>query len=160
MNDPFLLRYSYAPTETEGVLRLNGFTLATLERPWIPGFSAGGRPFESCVPDGDYMLEPWTRPSGEEVFLLSNPDLGVYRYKEDRPEGKGRYLILIHVANFIDDIVGCIAPGTKRRLLRNPETGEVERAVSNSGEAMRIIRDELGNTAHTLTIRSNCGTGG
>jgi hypothetical protein len=46
------------------------------------------------------------------VFILSNPDLGVYEQEFNVPEpGRGRYLILIHSGNSSEDVVGCIAPG-------------------------------------------------
>ena len=154
----FLDRYSYALSETEGILSIADFELATMERPWVAGNTPGGKPFESCIPDGEYRLDPWRRPSGHEVYILSNPELGVFKEKGD---GIGRYLILIHVANWVINVVGCIGPGTSRSIMKNPSTGRYERAVSSSGEAMRIITEQLGREeSHTLTIRSKSGTGG
>lgn len=154
-------RYSYAKSETEGVLSVGDFDLATIERPWIAGETPGGKPFASCVPDGEYILEPWVRPSGKEVYILYNPDLGVWKEKADRPFGVGRYLVLIHIANYARNVVGCIGPGMRRSLLMDKKIGAYERAVSGSGEAMRVLRSQLGREGkHRLTIRSNCGTGG
>lgn len=154
-----LERFSYAPTETEGVLNLPAHNLATIERPWVPWDSLGGKPFESCVPDGEYKLDPWTRPNRGEVYILSNPDLGVYRLKEDRPREFGRYLVLIHIANYVRNVVGCVGPGTRRVIMKDRKTGTYERAVASSGEAMKILREHLGrDETHTLIIRSKCGT--
>ena len=156
-----LERFSYAPSENEGVLSLPAHDLATIERPWVPHDSPGGKPFQSCVPDGEYRLDPWTRPNRGEVYILSNPDLGVYRLEEDRPRGEGRYLVLIHIANFVRNVVGCIGPGTQRAIMKDKKTGTYERAVASSGEAMKILRANLGREeTHTLIIRSKCGTGG
>lgn len=156
-----LRRFSYASSETEGVLAIADHDLATIERPWVSWHTLGGKPFASCIPDGEYDLEPWVRPDGSEVYILSNPELGVFKDKDDRPGDVGRYLVLIHVGNWVTDIVGCIAPGTRRSIMKNPETGRYERSVSSSGEAMRILRDELGRQGtHRLTISSKCGTGG
>ncbi len=156
-----LERFSYASSETEGVLNLPDHNLATIERPWVPVDVPGGKPFESCVPDGEYRLDPWTRPDESEVYILSNPDLGVYRLEEDRPRDEGRYLVLIHVANFVRNVVGCVGPGTRRVIMKDKKTGTYERAVASSGEAMRILRSYLGREeTHTLTIRPRCGTGG
>lgn len=153
-------RFSYADTETESVLTVNAFDLAGIERPWVPHDTPGGKPFASCIPDGEYTLEPWTRPNGQEVYILSNPDLGVYKEEADRPNDVGRYLILWHIANFVTDIVGCTGPGMRRALMKNKKTGQIERAVSSSGEAMRIITAQLGRVeTHRLTIRAKCGTG-
>jgi hypothetical protein len=158
--DLLLERFSYASSETEGVLNVAAHDLATIERPWVPWHTLGGKPFASCVPDGEYTLEPWTRPNRGEVYILSNPKLGVYRLKEDRIGDVGRYLVLIHVANWVTNVVGCIGPGTRRSVMKNPETGRYERSVSSSGEAMKILREQLGrDETHTLIIRSKCGTG-
>jgi len=155
-----LERFSYASSETEGVLSVGDFHLATIERPWVHWDARGGKPFESCIPDGEYLLDPWTRPNRGEVYILSNPELGVYRLKDDRPRGFGRYLVLIHVANYVGDIVGCVGPGTRRTVMKNRKTGKYERAVASSGEAMRIITEQLGREeTHRLTISSKCGTG-
>ena len=155
-----LERFSYADTETEGVLSVDDFRLATIERPWVSWDARGGKPFASCVPDGEYILDPWTRPNRGEVYILSNPELGVYRLKDDRPRGFGRYLVLIHVANYVGDIVGCVGPGTRRTVMKNRKTGKYERAVASSREAMKIITEQLGREeTHRLTISSKCGTG-
>jgi hypothetical protein len=157
-----LWRFSYAASETEGVLDLPDHDLATIERPWVPVNAPGGKPFASCVPDGKYQLDPWIRGSdGSEVYILSNPELGVYKLEEDMPNGVGRFLILLHIANYVRNVVGCIGPGIARAILRDKKTGTYERAVSSSGEAMRILRRYLGREeTHTLTIRPRCGTGG
>jgi hypothetical protein len=156
-----LERFSYASTETEGVLSLPDHNLATIERPWVLHDDVGGKPFESCIPDGEYRIDPWTRPNRGEVYILSNPDLGVYRLEEDRPRGVGRYLVLIHVANYVRNVVGCVGPGTQRVIMRDKKTGTYERAVSSSGEAMKILRSVLGREeTHSLIIRPRCGAGG
>lgn len=157
-----LERFSYASSETEGVLSVASFDLATIERPWVRWDARGGKPFASCVPDGEYLLDPWTRANErkDDVYILSNPELGVYRLKDDRPRGFGRYLVLIHIANYVGDIVGCVGPGTRRTVMKNRKTGKYERAVASSGEAMRIITEQLGREeTHRLTISSKCGTG-
>jgi len=154
-------RFSYADTETESVLSVGVFDLATIERPWIAANDPGGKPFQSCVPDGVYSLEPWIRANKrkDEVYILVNEELGVYRLKEDRLNGVGRYLILYHIANYVGDIVGCVGPGLRRAIMKNRKTGNYERSVASSGEAMRIITEQLGREeTHTLTIRPKCGT--
>lgn len=144
-----LERYSYAETETEGCLYINDDEFVyTLERPWVPGM-AGGMPFESCVPDGDYELIPHTRPNGDAVYALRNTGLGVYYTKQERGDNDGRYLILIHSANFVSEVVGCIAPGLVRTIYNNT------RMVRSSRNAMKEIMEDK----HTeLTIRTCLGT--
>lgn len=101
---------------TMGVLTFGDHELQTIERPWIPDpdGNLGGAPFRSCVPDGLYSLRLHTRGDGTIVPALFNADHGVYYTQAEMPDGKGRYKILIHVGNYVDDIVGCIAPGTGR----------------------------------------------
>ncbi len=160
-----LNRFSYAPTETEGILTISGtdVKLATIEQPWVPNPNGekGGKPFQSCVPDGMYKLLPWKRPSGAEVYLMLNPDLGVHKLPADHEAGNGRDLCLIHLANFVTDIAGCVGPGLKRTLLKNRKTAQVERAVSSSGAAMGVLRRTLGREeTHILSIESATGTYG
>ena len=138
-------------TETEGFLSFgsgsSGEILATIERPWIPGDTPGGKPFESCVPDGRYTLLPHTRPDGKEVVALVNESLGVYYRKEDRPNGVGRYLILCHIGNWVTDVVGCIAPGVSFGASAQG------RMVKSSAEAMRRLMAYIDDDDAELEIK-------
>lgn len=157
-----LERYSYSATETEGelLMRIGGQVLsyATIERPWIPNPNGakGGTPMVSCVPDGAYVLSPWTRPNGDKVYILYSPELGVYRTPDEHEPGRGRNLILIHKANWADQVNGCIAPGMMRSpMVRN---GSVQQAVGMSGVAMQHLWFNLGrDKEHTLLITNECG---
>lgn len=145
-------RFSYSPTETEGILSLGILHFATVERPWIPNPNGarGGMPSESCIPDGMYKMAPFVRPSGELAYIIWNPDLGVYRYPQEHPEGEGRDLILCHTGNFVTDVIGCIAPGLER--------SSSWFGVSDSRKAMRAIRGRLGDSGqHILSITSETG---
>lgn len=138
-----LERFAYLDDCTRGVLKIGHQSFQTIERPWIKNNeSAGGLPFESCVPDGTYRLRAYVRPSGKKAFILSNPDLGVYEQAEDRPFDNGRYLILIHPGNSTADVVGCIAPGL---------TGDLK-FVGNSRAAMTRIIELLEGFEHQLRI--------
>ena len=133
MTELVLQRYCYSDTEVEGRLWLNDEDFVyTLERPWVDGMP-GGMSFESCVPDGEYELVRHTRPNGDRVFALRNPDLAVFYSKNERPHDEGRYLILIHSGNYVEDVVGCIAPGLTRTIYNN------RRMVGSSRNAMRKI---------------------
>lgn len=137
-------RFAYLDDCTRGELFVGDHKFQTVERPWVKNPEApGGMPFKSCVPDGEYRVRTFVRPSGEKVFILSNPDLGVYEQEMDMPEpGRGRYLILIHVGNNVEDVVGCIAPGM---------SGDVKN-VWNSRKAMESLRELLEGYEHTLKI--------
>ena len=162
-----LKRYSYAEYETEGELIVGDKVFATIEQPWTPNPNGakGGKPFESCIPDGMYVLLPFTRPtSGDEVWIIHNPKLGVYRLPEHHEEGEGRDLCLIHKANWASQIKGCIAPGLKRYPMEDrmpdptkPET--IDQAVSSSGKAMKALRELLGEGQHVLSITNESAFG-
>lgn len=158
----YLNRFSYAREDTEGEMILPDQSFNTMECPWTPGANSGGKPFKSCIPDGEYEVIRWKRPRGDEAFLIRNPDLGVWGSKEEWEQngGRGRYLVLIHVANFVSDVVGCVAVGMERACLRNNRTGAIERAAANSGAAMRLLLDVLGSEEeHRLIIKPKYGAG-
>jgi hypothetical protein len=144
-----LQRYNYSDTETEGRLWVNDDEhIFTLERPWIDGMP-GGMPFESCVPDGEYELIPHTRQNGDQVYALRNPDCGVYYTDQERNGRDGRYLILIHSANWVEQVVGCIAPGLVRTIAEN------KRMVRSSRNAMKKI---MAHKFDSILIEPECGT--
>lgn len=142
-----LVRTELTPEYTLGRLYVSASeAMATIERPWL-----NNRGFVSCVPEGEYELVPFTRPSnGDEVWALRNHDLGVGINKGD----SDRYAILIHPANFVTDIAGCIAPGMGHSEMFNPNTQQYEHAVYSSRAAMDRLLRLIGWTDHTLTIRS------
>jgi len=122
MSELLLVRDSYGDSETLGKFYdANGNVLAhTIERPWIKGPDLGGLSNESCVPDGVYELIPYTRTKdGSQVVALKNEALGVYFMKADRPEPKGRFKCLIHSGNYVEHIIGCVAPGAGRTIHEN-----------------------------------------
>lgn len=139
-----LQRFCYAPDCTRGVLYVEGHMFQTVERPWVSnGEFQGGRPFESCVPDGEYRLRSHIRPGGRPSFILSNPELGVWEQDVDREsQDWGRYLVLIHPGNTVKDVVGCIAPGM---------SGD-HNSVSNSRVAFNKIHELLEGYEHKLVI--------
>jgi hypothetical protein len=125
MKQLHLLRYGYSETETEGKLWLNDHeSVYTLERAW-DGSQPGGMPFESCVPDGEYELIPHTRPNGDEVYALRNPDLAVYYTKQERGDNPGRYLILIHSANWVEQAVSKVMATRYDSILIEPDLGTI-----------------------------------
>lgn len=148
-----LFRWNATPVVTLGVLHVDDFRCHTIERPWIPDINwAGGKKRESCVPDGVYALEPFIRPNDDEVYQLVNELLGVYRFEEDIPEGKqARSLILIHVANFIKDIIGCIGPGLSQT--EHPEYGQmVGSSRAAMFEVMERLNQDYDNTLEIVTL--------
>lgn len=95
-----------------GVIFAGNTVLHTIERPLIEGPKwRGGKPFASCVPFGLYKLIPHSSSKYGNVWALVNPELGVYHYKAERMQETDRYGILIHAANWVRQLSGCIAVG-------------------------------------------------
>ena len=138
-----LERFAYMENRTMGQLHIQDHTFLTIERPWISSLHhKGGRNFESCVPDGEYSLLPFESEAHPESYILKNEELDVFA---DNPgKDKGRWSILIHVGNYVKDVVGCIAPGL---------TGD-ESHVWESRKAMARIRELLGREEHVLVIQA------
>lgn len=151
MKEILIERKPTTATHCESFLTLEGNgVLAGLERPWIenPTGAPGGKPFESCVPVGRYETRPHTRPDGAHVIALVNPAHGVYYLEDDVPDEGGRYLILLHVANWTAEIVGCLAPGLWHADSANG------RMVSSSGKAMRRVMSYIDGDDCEIEIRN------
>lgn len=147
-----LYRWNSTPIVTLGVMHVDDFRCHTIERPWIPDEEwTGGLKRESCVPDGVYALEPYTRTNGDEVYMLVNPLLGVWGYEDDIPDDRmGRSKILLHLANFRKDIICCIGPGFTQT--EHPEHGQM---VGNSRAAMFEITERLNQEVdNTMEIKT------
>jgi hypothetical protein len=153
-----LTRSPSTDTETMGVISADEFACASIECPWIPDhYNMAGQPFYSCVPTGKYDLEPFSRPNGQEVYQLVNETLGVYRLQEDIPDNiEGRYLILIHVANWVKnpykdeyELHGCIAPGLSQA---KDEFGGnmVSRSKAALTEIMALLDTKVNNTIEII----------
>ncbi len=95
--DIYLSRLKDTGKETLGFLRIaigrDSLSLQTLELPW-----RNNKTDISCIPVGVYAYEKWFSPSfNTAVFRLLHVP--------------GRTNILIHPANFVRQLKGCIAPG-------------------------------------------------
>jgi hypothetical protein len=113
-----LRRDQVAPDCIMGILALGDHKLHTIEPPWIPNPAGGkaGAPFVSCVPPGLYRVEPYKRPCGERTWILSAPELGVFRLPweiQGRRESF-RSLVTIRAAHYAYDAVDAIGVGLSR----------------------------------------------
>lgn len=150
-----IARHLYGTDRTEGRILLpeHGLILPTIERPWIPNpAGAGGLPFKSCVPDGYYRLVPHNSPDHPNTYALVNEALGVYHLGKPAGQAFGRVACLIHPANRAAEVVGCIAPGLTRGILKG------EPAVLSSAAAMAKLRAILGRGENYVEIRPTAGT--
>jgi hypothetical protein len=150
--DLVLTRHAYLPgVATLGTLRAGDLVLATLERPWLPSPThIGGRPGESCVPDGSYTLAPYNSNRFPNVWSLSSVAHGVTVY--DAPTADLRSHVLIHAGNNIRDTSGCILVGRTHGFDANAPW------IYKSRQALNDLRALLGDDDHRLTIRPYPGT--
>lgn len=90
-----LYRYDYVATHTLGIL-VTGTTYICdiLELPWKENEIN-----VSCIPEGGYIIQASSTPHFEECIVV-----------KDVP---GRKAILMHAANQVHELRGCIAPGVK-----------------------------------------------
>ena len=93
------------------------------------------QPGVSRILAGHYIAIPIERPEGRgwALWLQNVP---------------GRSEILVHVANFVRQILGCIIPGIKHKDI--DKDGIID--VANSGEAMQIIKDWVGDSEQVEII--------
>jgi len=88
-----LVRF-YTPTATWGNLVVKGKPIClTLERPWL-----GNQVDISCIPEGVYQCERILSPKFKSVYQLKDVE--------------GRTHILMHTANMVSELKGCIAYGS------------------------------------------------
>ena len=87
-----LQRFAYHPSGTLGVLTLGDLRLFSIERPWLDNARN-----VSCIPEGEYQMV-WHQ----------SPRFGMCYEVMDVPD---RTRILFHVANYPNDIEGCIGLG-------------------------------------------------
>jgi hypothetical protein len=126
--------------------------LQTLERPWIPApdGSPGGHPDTSCVPVGVYQLVLHDTPKHPQTWALVNHDLGVWHDPNmvpDELKGHVRAECLIHSANLVHQLKGCIGVGMDRSLLN----GEPD--IADSVNAFNTLKAAVPWTeGHVLTI--------
>ncbi len=148
MKQLLLERLRSGAKETQGFLSFPSQMLATIEQEWrVDPCRAGGESNNSCVPDGIYQLRPHTRPDNKKVVALINEDLGVYYLEEDVPAEGGRFLILMHIANWSHNVVGCIGPGLGKT---DSDKGPM---VTSSTAAMQKVMDYIDGDDAILEIR-------
>ena len=135
-----LLR-GYTDNGTFGDLVLGGEKLCeVLERPWLDN-----KPFESCIPEGEYIMQWYDSPKFGRTIALTGGTVSLFK-----SASHSRYGILIHIANRVSELQGCLAPGRRLGVLGK------EWAVMASGDALRrilpIIDREISEGRNTLEI--------
>jgi len=108
-------------TETIGeMLKDNEHLCYTLELPW-----KDNQHNISCIPTGTYTVVKRTSPKHGVHFHITNVP--------------NRSYILIHVANYVSDLRGCVAPGASLTDLNGD--GEID--VTSSKNTLKNLLNEL-----------------
>lgn len=122
MSTLILKRDIESPIQTQGTLTLRDkhgskvFECFTLELPWLNNQVAA-----SSIPKGEYRLLHRRSPKyGDHLHVLDVP---------------GRSYILIHPANFVSQLRGCIAVGEKRMDIN----GDGVPDITNSRKALERL---------------------
>lgn len=131
MTTLLLERFNYAPAETFGRITLpDGRQFFTCEQPWN-----GNKTGQSCIPEGVYDLQLRESPV---VFRTSG---GEFDTGYEVMAVQGRSFIMIHPANWADELRGCISVGHAYAIM--PKSGKHMQAVTSSRNAFRELMAAL-----------------
>lgn len=137
---------------TLGFLFVGSLSLVTIERPWIQAADPndkGGEKNRSCVPLGTYKLVRHNSEAHPLTWALVNHELDVVHFEgDDHDPDEDRATCLLHVANYVHNVKGCIGPGTYTEI--DPRFGH---CVRESRKAMELLRKAVPWTdEHILEI--------
>ncbi len=109
-------------------------TLKTVELPWLNNEIG-----KSCIPEGTYTARVHQSPKFGWSLWLHNV--------------RGRSQILVHAANYVRQLKGCIAPGLFHKDI--DKDGIID--VTNSKDAMDILKIYLNNGNYEITVKVDEG---
>ena len=119
-----LKRTKYLFNETLGEGTVGNFRFVTLELPW-----KNNQRKVSCIPPGTYRGVKRTSPKyGLHVHILDVP---------------GRDLILMHNANFVTQLEGCIAVGEEIRDINADGTLDITNSVKTLKKLVSLLPDSF-----------------
>ena len=108
------------------------FICYSLERPWIDNKSN-----ISCIPEGTYDLQGHKYKARLDTYALTGDTVSHF------PSDKARNLILIHPANKVQELQGCIATGSGKK------DGDMVLSAKAHKKLMSVIKD---NSVRTIKI--------
>lgn len=118
-----------------GVLKSNGFSCKTLERPWLNNEHG-----ISCIPLNQYVCK-FQDVTGSHLHKVTGFD-----HLYEVMDVPGRSGIYIHPANFVEQLEGCIALGDRVGCI-NGKIG-----VMNSHDAVEMFHHIMGGEDFLLSI--------
>jgi len=83
----------------------------------------------SCIPEGEYeVIKRWSEKYGDHFHILDVPN---------------RDYILIHNANYVDQLLGCVAVGLSHTDINGDGLRDVTRSKSTLKDMNRILPDKF-----------------
>lgn len=130
MERVILNRFNQSKYQTLGELLFDGKVLCkTLELPYMSNQRG-----KSCIPTGEYTVVRRVSPKyGEHFHLVDVP---------------GRQWILIHPANYVSQLLGCIAVGKSHRDIN----GDGRKDLTSSVDTMKMLLQTLPKNSFKLEI--------
>ena len=99
------------------------FECMTLEPPW-----KDNKPFESCIPAGEYIVKPrYTASRGHHLIVTAVPN---------------RTYILFHAFNFVTQSNGCIAPGEYFAKINEDNLRDVANSQDTLEELLKYVPED------------------
>lgn len=149
----FVKRYAYWPFGTFGYITFGEGKGFSLEHTFVGRHAPNAKPpIYTCLPEGDYVLEPHNSVAHPDTWALVNPVLKVYHYAFDgMPEGAWT-VCLLHPASLESQLEGCIAQG-KALAFINGTLG-----VTGSVDTYGLLHDYIKQSGD-LNLRIENATG-
>ena len=105
-------RRAYWDIGTFGNIIFGDTTKFSLEHTYVGQHAPNAKPpIYTCLPEGDYTLEPHNSTAHPDTWALVNPVLKVYHYAFDRMPDDAWTVCLLHPASLEAQLEGCIAQG-------------------------------------------------
>lgn len=128
MNLLVLERFGYMPFGTYGKLKFpSGEVFHTVERPWMDN-----EPNMSCIPEGRYSLGLRYSP------VVNRTSGGDFEEGWEIMDVPNRDYIMLHPGNWPTDVAGCIAVGSKLKMMPESKNNWLP-AVTNSRMTFKIV---------------------
>ena len=131
-NSLVLTRDAFTPWGTFGRLQFpTGESVYTIERPWLDNET-----YVSCIPNGVYTMEKRNSP------VVQRTSGGEYQEGWEVTDVIDRTFIMLHPANWMDDLAGCIGVGKHYVISQNKKAQWVPSVLSSRvafGEVMGLL---------------------
>jgi hypothetical protein len=124
-----LERFAYTPMGTFGRLTYGDFSCYTVERPWDNNNNK-----VSCIPEGMYTIQKYTSPKFGSVYAVLGETVSLFPDTTHK-----RSAVLIHPANVMSDLEGCIGLGDSLGYVKS------QWGVLNSAVTLKAFFSKLGS---------------